>query len=364
MRTIKTKRTILAFGLASIIGIPIAIAQPLRHVISSQETATSWQSQRQCYSLLEKKDGLYCLPVNNFRVATGQIDFESSLNSNEDAFKVISRFSSKSIDQEFLTDLFRENSFQSVSGVVRFGAIYGETSFSLVPYHFAGAYRISNPSLPDVSYAAVTSSHLSLAHNFTSSASSTYSFLAAPGLSYSQKKAQTADFNLLDLTVTNRTSILKEETWNAPSASLAAGVIAKRSLYPSLTLRVNNVSLGKSCAFCRQGKIAIPDEIAPYGIATIGTYKDLAFGNLWLGLAGKYSGLTKKFDPTVSNFLAVYKLGGLDAFATFAPAIFGFGFMFDSNLYRIGIQYTDEKQNNALFIPRRKNSYVHLAFKV
>jgi len=90
----------------------------------------------------------------------------------------------------------------------------------------------------------------------------------------------------------------------------------------------------------------------------------LPYGNVWVGLAGKYNGLSRSVEMATSNAMAVYRLGLLDTYVSFAPAIFSFGFMFDSNLYRVGIQYTDEKQDNRISIPRKKNSYVHLAFRL
>jgi len=341
-----------------------ASAQALRHGINSLDNSDSWQSKRQCYKLLDRQNSMYCLPVSTLRVLTGQITFDSSFNSNEEGYTIISRFSDKKVDREFLESLFSNNNFQTFSGVARFSAIYGETTFSLVPYHFVGAFKISNPSLPEIKMAAITGSHLLVSHNFVFSNVGPYNFLVSPILTIASKEAISGDFNVLELATLKQNDVIKSEKWVEPNASIATGLLSRRPFLPSLTLRANNVIEKEHCKECRISSISVDEEIKPFANATLGFYSRLGYGKLWCGVSGRFLGLFADLDMLTSGGLVIYKLGFLDTFVALAPAVTSFGFMFDSNLYRVGIQYTDEKQDNNLQIMRRKHSYVHLGFKI
>jgi len=342
----------------------LASAQALRHGITSFDNSDSWQSQRQCHKLLDRQNSMYCLPVSTLRVLTGQITFDASFNSNEEGYTIISRFTDKKVDKAFLEDLFGSNNFQAFSGVARFSAIYGETTFSLVPYHFVAAFKISNPSLPEVNMAAVTSSHLLVSHNFVINNAGPYNFLVTPIATVAKKEAISGDFNVLELATLKQEDVIKSEEWVEPNASISTGFLSRKAFVPSLTLRLNNIVEKERCDECHLSTIKIEEETKPYSNATVGFYGRLRYGKLWFGLKGRFSGLFSDIDKYTSNGLVIYKLGFLDTFLSVAPAITSFGFMFDSNLYRVGIQYTDEKQDNNLQIMRRKHSYVHLGFKI
>lgn len=336
----------------------------LRHSIASVDTVDSWQSQRQCYKVQSRNDRLYCLPVGTLRVATGQIVFDGSFNSNEEAYTIVSRFSDKDIDRPFLESLFEQGNFQSFSGVTRFSAIYGETTFALVPYHFAGAFRISNPSLPSVSLATVMSSHLMVSHNFVLDNIGTYSALIAPTFIIGSKETKSGDFDALELAARERGDVIKSEKWTDRSGGVSFALLSRRAFLPSLSVRFDNITASEKCKACREGTITIDSEISPYASANLGFYAPMKLGLLWTGVGAKYGGVEPTFDSKSSNVLLLYRLGFLDSFVSLAPSIVSFGFNFDSNLYRVGIQYTDEKQNNELQIARKKHSYIHLGFKI
>lgn len=341
-----------------------AFAVPLRHSLASLDNIDSWQSQRQCYKVLSKNRRLYCLPVGTLRVESGQIVFDGSFNSNEEAYTILSRFLDKDIDRPFLEGLFDDSNFQTFSGLVRFSAIYGETTFALVPYHIAAGFKVGNPSLPEVNFAAVTSSHLMISHNFLVDGVGAYSLLLAPTVTIGSKESKVGDFDVLELAAKKTEDVIRSERWTERAGSFSVGVISRRAFFPSLTIRGNNLVASKGCNYCRVSHITIDDEVAPYTIATLGSYIPLDFGLLWLGVDGKYGGIEPKFNQYGSNALALYRLGYLDSFLSFSPAMVSFGFVFDSELYRVGIQYTDEKQSNELQIARKKYSYIHLGFKI
>ncbi len=352
------------FLLGTCLGTYAGVAVELRHVIASGDNADSWQSQRHCYKVYGDGNRLLCLPTTTYKVATGQIGFEGSFNSNEDAFITASRISDRSIDREFLDGLFEKNNFLTFSGITRFSAIYGETTFALVPYYFAAGFKISNPSLPEVNFAAISSSHLFLSHNFISNISKTYQIVTMPGLTVGSKEAKTGDFDVLELAAKKSEDVIISEKWVERAGSLAVSILSKKPFLPTLSLRVNQITSSDPCKACRIGGVTIAEEIAPHASASLGGFAPVGFGLLWLGVTGKYSGLAKKFNDKASAFSAIYKIGFLDSHFSIAPSIVSFGFMFDANLYRIGIQYSDEKQSNELQIARKKHSYVHLGFKI
>lgn len=341
-----------------------ADAVELRHVIASGDNADSWQSQRHCYKVYGDAQRLLCLPTTTYKVATGEIGFDGSLNSNEDAFITASRVSDRSIDREFLEGLFEKNNFLTFSGITRFSAVYGETTFALVPYYFAAGFKISNPSLPSVNFAAITSSHLLLSHNFIHNISKTYQIVTMPGITVGSKEAKTGDFDVLELAAKKSEDVILSEKWVERAGSIAISLLSKKPLFPTLSLRANQITASDPCKACRSGGVTIAEEIAPHATASLGAFKNVGIGLLWLGVTGKYSGFSKSFNDKASGVSALYKIGFLDSFFSISPSIVSFGFMFDANLYRVGIQYSDEKQSNELQIARKKHSYVHLGFKI
>lgn len=347
------------------LNLPVtAFAQVLRHTVASTDSGDAWQSQRQCYKIISGPNNLFCAPVSTLKVSTGMIAFEGAINSNEEAYTVVSRLSDKDVDRPFLESLFGEDSFQTVSGNLRFSAIYGETTFALVPFHLAAAYKISNPSLPEVNLAAVQSSHLMVTHNLIGAGAGPWNLLAAPVFVVGTKEAKTGDFDVLELGARGTDQVIATESWTEKAGGLALGMLSRKPLVPSVSVRVNNISTGETCRKCKESKIFIADELETYTTATVGAFQNLQFGKIWVGLAGKFRGERQIPDRYASNALIAYRLGYLDSFLSVAPAIYSFGFMFDTALYRVGIQYTDEKQDNDLQISRRKHSYVHLGFKI
>jgi hypothetical protein len=339
-------------------------AVELRHVIASGDNSDSWQSQRHCYKVYGDSKRLLCLPTSTYKVVTGQIGFDSGFNSNEDAFITASKVSNRSIDREFLESLFEKNNFLSFSGITRLSAVYGETTFALVPYYFAAGFKISNPSLPEVNFAAISSSHLFISHNFIHNFSKTYQLVAMPGFTIGSKDAKTGDFDVLELAAKKSEEVIISEKWVERAGSVAISLLSKQPYFPTLSIRANQITSSDPCQACRSGGITIAEEIAPHVAASLGGFAPVGFGLLWIGATGKYNGLSKTFNDKASGLSALYKIGFLDSFFSIAPSIVSFGFMFDANLYRIGIQYTDEKQSNELQIARKKHSYIHLGFKI
>src|SRR5262249_22661102 len=103
-----------------------------------------------------------------------------------------------------------------------------------------------------------------------------------------------------------------------------------------------------------------------YGqLLTIGSsvYAVHAVGTSILGVAVPFFGAPNPAIDALKTTIAYsFRLSKLECFLAASPLIYTFGFLFDTSVYRLGILYSDEKQDNSIQIDRQKQTYVFSSF--
>lgn len=335
-------------------------SESVRHALLESDSAISFQTQRACYGLHMTKNAMYCTPFPYLLEERGHISFDAYLKANEDAAETLYRLFDKDIDQPLIDKLFKEQDFESSSGLVRVTAAYYSSILSYTPVHYNGAYKISNPSLPDLKISAYQQNNLRFTQNFFFQKYLKYYDIAASGsLFYYKRKYYHGDFDVLSGSGKKQKDLIKETTDSSVDADLAFFLMARKSLVPSFGVLAQNVFNRFDCEDCRARLVDVEYSVFTRVALHTSVFFNHTYGKSIFAAQFPYEGF--QFSPGVDVFSVsyVYKLSKLSSFASFSPLMYSFGFTFDAAMYRVGIQYSNEKQDNALEIERRKQTYVY-----
>lgn len=332
----------------------------MRHNLSEQDSAESAQSQRLCYSHFQTSEYFHCLPSRFLDQKQGRISADVGFQANERGIGILGKLYNRNLQQKDLDLIFASENFQTISGGVRMEAVYGRTSFSYTPLHGIGAFKISNPSLPEVNLAATRQTVARLTHVYVSESivdSEIGSFLVAPSLYYYKRYFYFVDSDLLSIAGRPLPTLLESYHRNALDLDLSIGFLSKIWWFPTVGLNSFNLLNRGDCSKCSLRKIDLEDQFLPNFHLSISYWVPSYLGNSQLGVAVPFDQYARagKSDSVLSY---VYWISRLGVFASFSPMKYAFGFLFGTDNYQMGIQYTDEKQDDALQIDRRKQTFV------
>jgi hypothetical protein len=336
------------------------IASGLRHVVRESDSGESILTLRGCHSLMEVGNIARCLPVNFIQQAEGEIGLAILLDTNESVVRNVFDLIDRSLEQATLERLFREDSFESASGLGRIRAIFRNVMISHTPLHFAGAYKLSNPTLPKFQFAAVRQreTRLSLSYIWTGKEIG-YDIFVSPALFLHDRDFIDASFDALVVPGVEVKSLIKKTKHKAVDGDFALAAMSRMNLAPSISLRLANINSKFACATCETNLIRVDHLYHPRLEWTASSFFDHSLGKSILGLHSEMIESESNIQSPPSTFYA-YQISNLTAHIAFSPYQYAFGFIFRSDSYRVGIQYTDEKQDNNLLIDRRKKTYVSL----
>lgn len=336
----------------------------LRHTVLETDTAESMQLGRVCFGLKSTRSGrLLCLPAPHLVEEGGGLALDVTVKDNEQAYQIANRALSSNVDKEFVDSLFNKGNFQSVSGAAAIRARYSGTSISYTPLHVLGAFKLSNPSLPELHVAGVKQSVFRLTQNFwLRSVMPWYDAALSASVFRFQRTTAYLDADILAASIERAENLLKKQNKVGVDGDLAVSFLARKPLSPSVGLRIENLANSGECLDCKSRFIDVERYFATTSAATVGVYLPHAVGTSFLGFEAPFFGPFSQFDPLKATVAYAYRLSKLGCFMSFAPVIYTFGFLFDSGGYRLGVMYSDEKQDNSFLIDRQKQTYVFISF--
>jgi hypothetical protein len=333
----------------------------LRHTIREGDSAESIQTQRVCYSHT-KADGLqYCLPSRHFVGSPGRLGADALIKANEDAVEISSRILNRDLDAPFLEKLFREDNFQTISGAARIDAVYDATSLTYTPLHGIGAFKISNPSLPEIFAAAMKQSVVRLTHNFLFAewAGDDYGiFFLSPSLYWYDRTYAFLETDLVAVAVQKPSDLVDQRNSKRLDGDISFSFLSKNPFLPSLGLSVFNVASDPACESCGRRFFDLEASFERSFLVSSSLRIPHPFGTSNIGLALPIRGASPKIDKDGAAIAWRYWLSRLGAFVSYGSMSHTFGFLFGPENYQIGIQYTDEKQDTSIQRERKKHTYV------
>jgi hypothetical protein len=298
-------------------------------------------------------------------IKDGEVKLALMIKAEEESYKIVKKFSEKDIDQLFLDRLFKTDNFQFASGSAKIQAIYRMTSLTFTPVNFAGAFKLINPSLPEIHVAGFSQRVLRLEQNFYfQNVVRGGDFLISPSAYFADRSFFLSDFDALDGVGVQPKSLVKTRKVKHTDIDGSLAWFWRREWLPSLSVKFENLLSDDSCPECAIHFIDVEQDFLRTTRLTASSFVKHPIGRSLLAISVPYHGFLSSQDPLKQSVSYVFQLSQLNSFISFSPRNYSFGFLFASDIYRVGLQYSDEKQENSLDIERQKRTNVFASFSI
>jgi hypothetical protein len=133
---------------------------------------------------------------------------------------------------------------------------------------------------------------------------------------------------------------------------------------PSVYFKTENTLSDASCGTCEDRIIDVESVMTQQSRAMVLWTLDHYVGQSFVGAQLPFQGIFSSLNELDASASFMFKVSRLGAFVGMSAMMQSFGFVFDSDNYKIGIQYTDEKQENEINLKRIKQTYVSGSYKL
>jgi hypothetical protein len=266
-----------------------------------------------------------------------------------------------------LIRLFSEKDYSALGGYARLEATYSHVSVSYTPFHLIGAYRVSNPSLPEVSFAGLRQSVWRVTSGLEVGRISVpilgvYRVAVGGALYRFDRDYRHMDTELVRFLVDESDRIIVKEHQVGVDSDVGLTLVSQE-FRPHLGVLVERLhhAAGRDQA---SDRIDLRPWIRRRSALSVGQDFALPLGTL--GIEGQvcWQDLFDVWDQSRSPVALQYSLGRLRAYLSVSAWMSSFGFAFLAPFYQIGVQYTDEKQPNQIKIDREKMTYVFTSIRI
>lgn len=339
----------------------------LRHQILDTDSAESFQSLRTCYGFMATDTNFQCVPLSYQPNEKGAISLDAHVKANERAYTVVNRVLSNDIDREYLVKLFEDDNFQDASGSLLIKAVYGRTRIEYQPAHTMGAFKLLNPALPELHLSALNQNVIRLSHYFLWAPIQPKAFgslVFGPALTRYKRQFAFISTDALSAAGQNPKDIIMKETTAGYDLELSAGYLSGFWAVPSVYVRIENTLSKETCGTCTERIIDIESIFTQQSRAIILWSLDHYVGQSFVGAQLPFQGIFSQLNELDASASFMFKVSRLGAFVGMSAMMQSFGFVFDSANYKIGIQYSDEKQDNEINLKRIKHTYVSGSYKL
>lgn len=334
----------------------------VRHTLTPTDSVFSVQSQQTCSTYLLQPNPHWCNPALFSFSKKSAIKADIAINADQDAYDTTNRLINQPITKEFLELLFKTKDFQSFSALIRLEALSPLLSFSFTPAYLVGAYRLSNPNLPELSVAAARESQIRVTSGTLVQDWKDWKLHAGASLYFYDRKTYYVNANALELVVKDINTLVEAKQQKGVNSDVGIflenmenslpnfSIVGENIISPQLQSLHTNRNLDLEPLFRRRVRV---------GVGQTMTHDT---GSYYLGLQTPFLDFFREFDRYETSVGLTYGIGRLRGFTSLSPLMYSFGFSFMSDYYDVGIQYTSNKQDNSLELRRSKNVYLFASF--
>jgi hypothetical protein len=292
-------------------------------------------------------------------VNKGSIGVQALVKANERGLRILKRVQDKDLNSEFVDQLFREDSFHDASGYAEARAQFANFGLSLIPLYEMGAYKLNNPGLPEIHYMEIRQSQLTLSSSWMLPATTWLDWLLAFNLYGFERTEVRGDYDALEAATTPARELTKTSNQKGLDVDVSLGWISKYSFLPSLLLRGTQLLHPERCDGCDVTYFELESYFLTQSSAALIWTLRHPIGESLTGLVAPFDGYFGKQDQDRVAVSYTYKLSRLSSYLSYSLSQSSFGFTLDANLYKVGIQYTNEKQPINFLARRVKQTYVY-----
>jgi hypothetical protein len=329
-----------------------AHADVVKHVLLERSTPESAQMQSACATLINQTSH-FCNAGLFGPTEREGFNLDLLFKAEKKAYEVADNLLFKSLDQKYLESLFKDHDFLLYSGTARIEVLYKYFSLSYTPIHAIAALKVANPSLPELAFTGVKQSVYRLTSGYAyKDVGPLKEFGVGASVFHYSRTIVHADTNILEIAVEPLEKIVKKKDEHGFDADVGAALKPHNAYLPDVGILVENVASEQPTNTERL-------DIVPYlrrkSSIGLGYTLEHETGKYHLGLNLPFWGLYERFDRLSTSVALAYTVAYLQAFTSFSPYANSFGFLFSSLFYKVGIQYSNEKQHNVVQLKRKNN---------
>lgn len=217
-------------------------AAVVRHTLRPTDQAFTVQTQHSCGTYLLQPEPHWCNPALFAFVKDATIKSDLALNADSDAYDTTDRLLNRPIDQKFVEELFREKDFQSFSSLARLEAVNSYLSFSYIPVYAVGAYKLSNPNLPELDAVGLRESQFRLLSGMRLVTVGEWSLFGGASIFWYDRKQYYIHTNALELVVRSIDEILQTDRMRGLDSDAGLFLSHGSGVFPAFALVGENLS--------------------------------------------------------------------------------------------------------------------------
>ena len=337
----------------------------INHNIRANDTNLSLLSQRVCHGLEQTTNRLLCIPDRKIIAGKGGFDTDILFKVNQQALETFAQLINQDYDQKLITRLFESNDFETASGLASLKVSWKNISLAYIPVHFMGAYKLINPTLPELYVGVISQSLLDFSYRSILFLSRDYGeLLMVTSLQSFSREYISASSDLITNSISKFKERVRREEYNGIQGDLGISWLSKIKWLPTTTLQLRQIGKSTSCRTCEHRQIEYDQSLEPVQSLHFSWSMNHNLGRSFFGSRLPFRDNLQTYDALDSSFTLGYKLNHLVMMSSFSPLMWSFGFIFEPGSYQLGIQYSDEKQDNQLELARQRQTYVYTTYKI
>lgn len=354
---------VLKLFLSGVVTIPsILSAEIVRHQVQAHDSPTSILTQGTCFDLYLTKSRLICAPTSYVLIEPGRLSIDGIFKVDDASIDMAQRAMTDKIDKSYVQKMFEQDSYEAASATAAVKAIYSTFALIYIPSHVSAAYKISNPSLPELSADGYTESQIRVSKNFviTQPGKQPDFFINLTPYVY-DRKFYSIQTDIVQVAVHETDDIIiktKERNFDFEGS---LSIFPKQLYLPQISLSVFNVNQYSDCSECVSRRVNLRNDLVRHYTGTAAFSVPVRYGQLNLSVKGTYNEIAG-VDIYDSPVNIAYKISAFTTAYTFSARRSGVGFTFNTDGYELGLQVSDEKQENTLQIDRKTQTYVFFKF--
>ena len=337
----------------------------VEHFIMADDSSLSTGSQRACYDFLTLRNLAFCAPTPHTNRDEPQMRLGVLLKSSPGPIKVATQVLNEDYNESFVDTLFKDRSFQSFSGAAYIRASYRNFGLKYTPSHAIGAYKLTNPALPEINLAVMQQNIIGISHNYLLRPHKSLTAFYSIEVEQLTRRVHELNADALSASVIGIKEQMKKEKVRKPNGHGSLAILNQNSVWtPTLAIRVQNIGEETTCETCDEKFISIEEHWLMKSSGKLLVSRQTSFGAVFVGVNLPFYGFFSELKERNIAVSGAYSIPGLVVAVSYSPLMVSSSFNFRVNYFELGVQYTEEKQDNQFEIERRKHSYVFTNFQI
>ncbi|SMF65087.1 hypothetical protein [Pseudobacteriovorax antillogorgiicola] len=338
-----------------------AFGETVRHTIQVDDSITSILSQGNCGYIDLNREA--CLPGTFFPNRQFFMGFDIFIRAKEQAITDAYQLVTNDIDGEYVSKIFKDRSYDDGSALVRLAGQYDRFTISYSPYQLLGSYKMDNPAYPEVSLAGLKQSELRVSYRDQLAMSDEITIHTYVSLYRFNRKFYSLESSLPLLLLDDEVELNSRRKVGF-NGDVGLNLAHKSTWLPHIGVLIKNLASERHCWKCDQNLLDIESNFKQVIDISLSKFIATPYGRFMAATHLPVQGYDFNQSRYDWSHSLAYVTPNLQAFLSSSALKSSLGLILSTNNYRLGIQFSNEKQANRLQIERQQRSNVFLSYQI